>query len=119
MNQERQKLQVWKENEMKEISFKFQKLQKGAILEVNFEDLSTSKLENRIIQFEKSLPIMKETLSMKKKKDEKECSICMDRPKSHALAPCGHVFCEECSGLVQNCPVCRAKKTSILKIYSD
>jgi len=39
------------------------------------------------------------------------CAICMDKPKTHVLAPCGHLcVCERCVLAVVNgpCPICRA-----------
>lgn len=37
-----------------------------------------------------------------------ECKICHERPMTHACLPCGHfLMCSQCSGKVQQCPVCR------------
>ncbi len=40
---------------------------------------------------------------------EEQCSICMDRAKTHMLNPCGHSFCEEC--LEQSEKQCQGQKT--------
>jgi Zinc finger, C3HC4 type (RING finger) len=38
-----------------------------------------------------------------------ECSICLDRPKSKAMIPCGHCFCDQCSRRIEStCAICRA-----------
>ena len=46
------------------------------------------------------------------------CVICMDAPKCVVLMPCKHYcLCEGCSGLVQQCPVCRRKIIHSMKIF--
>ena len=38
-----------------------------------------------------------------------ECSICLDRPKSKVMIPCGHCFCDYCSRrIASTCAICRA-----------
>eukprot|EP01083_Nonionella_stella_P085718 237760_1 len=41
--------------------------------------------------------------------DESVCCICLDRPKSHAFVPCGHLsVCDECATKSSlDCPICR------------
>lgn len=43
-----------------------------------------------------------------KKSDDIECSICFCDIESMTMTRCGHVFCTECIGMVQNnkCPTC-------------
>ncbi|XP_018016845.1 uncharacterized protein LOC108673512 [Hyalella azteca] len=41
--------------------------------------------------------------------DEGACSICCDKLAQVVLRPCGHRgFCEECSYVLERCPLCRA-----------
>jgi hypothetical protein len=47
-----------------------------------------------------------------------ECVVCVDAPRSIALAPCGHVCsCEDCAGDLQECPLCRQAIVGRLKMF--
>ena len=35
------------------------------------------------------------------------CPVCKTHPRSHALVPCSHLFCENCSKGIKKCPTCR------------
>lgn len=40
--------------------------------------------------------------------DKTICTICLDRLRSCAFVPCGHVAtCEQCATNLNDCPVCR------------
>jgi hypothetical protein len=41
------------------------------------------------------------------REDDKQCTICTERPKNTVLVPCGHFFCSVCSRTVEQCPICR------------
>lgn len=46
-----------------------------------------------------------------------QCTICMDRPLSHALR-CGHTFCLECIERIPNqCPICMAPYREYTRVY--
>mmetsp|Transcript_46164 Transcript_46164/g.147463 ORF Transcript_46164/g.147463 Transcript_46164/m.147463 type:complete len:629 (-) Transcript_46164:86-1972(-) len=52
-----------------------------------------------------------------------ECCVCLDRPKSHAMLPCGHLCaCMECAAQLsaqgQSCPVCRQRVERTVQIYT-
>jgi hypothetical protein len=47
---------------------------------------------------------------------ERQCPICMDRPKNMVFQ-CGHTLCAECAAPVAQCPICRARVTSRTRIY--
>ena len=50
-----------------------------------------------------------------------KCSVCYMRERTHAIVPCGHVFCELCVTRCQTrnqCFVCRGEPTGILKVFS-
>jgi hypothetical protein len=48
----------------------------------------------------------------------KECTVCYDSAANIALVPCGHtVLCNRCASRVSECPVCRAKVQSRLRIF--
>ena len=53
-------------------------------------------------------------------KPTNKCSVCYMRPRTHALTPCGHLFCELCSVRCQTrnqCLVCRGEPVGVLKIF--
>jgi len=53
--------------------------------------------------------------------DRQQCTVCLERPRTHALTPCGHrCLCERCANLAAleyACPICRARATGLLRIY--
>uniref|UniRef100_A0A6C0KH38 RING-type domain-containing protein n=1 Tax=viral metagenome TaxID=1070528 RepID=A0A6C0KH38_9ZZZZ len=56
-----------------------------------------------------------------KDKQEKECTVCLENPKTHVFIPCGHhAICGKCAKRVwSNCPVCRSSLTSQpIKIFT-
>jgi hypothetical protein len=47
-----------------------------------------------------------------------ECIVCVDAPRSIALAPCGHVCsCDDCAGELHQCPICRKPIEARLKVF--
>jgi hypothetical protein len=49
---------------------------------------------------------------------ERMCRICWDEPAEAAFYDCGHVVaCLGCAREVQNCPVCRKRVLSAMKLY--
>ena len=51
---------------------------------------------------------------------DKRCTVCYNRPSTHAFVSCGHMHCENCAqrGLARNkCFQCRSSVEGILKIY--
>ncbi len=53
--------------------------------------------------------------------DSRECGICMERPKTHTLVPCGHCLCEVCSQDLMArrdpCPICRGPPDSCIRVF--
>jgi hypothetical protein len=46
------------------------------------------------------------------------CTICMSREVTHAITPCGHTFCEECTrNQMTSCYVCRVQVRDKLRLY--
>lgn len=46
------------------------------------------------------------------------CKICMDHAINTMFNPCCHVMaCDQCAARCENCPNCRVKITSVVKIY--
>ena len=53
-------------------------------------------------------------------KPTNNCSVCYMRPRTHAITPCGHLFCELCSVRCQRrnqCFVCRGEPDGVLKVF--
>jgi hypothetical protein len=47
-----------------------------------------------------------------------ECVVCMAKPPSHVLIPCGHLcMCLHCSVALQQCPICRVRVQSTMRVY--
>uniref|UniRef100_A0A7S3K3L9 RING-type domain-containing protein n=1 Tax=Aureoumbra lagunensis TaxID=44058 RepID=A0A7S3K3L9_9STRA len=50
------------------------------------------------------------------------CAVCLDKPKSTALVPCGHRLCLLCASKfhqqLHSCPVCRRHVRSTLRVYN-
>lgn len=54
-----------------------------------------------------------------KAKDEQEkdiCGICLDKPKSIVVIPCGHCYCNDCSK-IKRCAICRQDIQQRSKIF--
>ncbi|KAJ8603272.1 hypothetical protein CTAYLR_006954 [Chrysophaeum taylorii] len=49
--------------------------------------------------------------------DHTLCVVCLDRPKSTALVPCGHRTCAQCARKCKACPVCRTDVQQTLRVY--
>ena len=48
----------------------------------------------------------------------RECIICMAKPPSHVLVPCGHLcMCMACSVALEQCPICRVHVQSTMRVY--
>ncbi len=49
--------------------------------------------------------------------EEEECCVCMERPATAQLAPCGHHTCMSCATRIRadGCPLCRGAITDISK----
>ena len=52
-----------------------------------------------------------------KLKEKYECSICMENTKNIVFIPCGHAFCDGCSGDTRECYLCRQPISFKQKMY--
>jgi hypothetical protein len=49
-----------------------------------------------------------------------ECVVCMDRGKTTAFVPCGHLcVCETCAEACDICPMCRTVPQTKMRIWSS
>lgn len=54
------------------------------------------------------------------KYDKDRCNVCMDRMKDMVLLPCRHVCsCQRCAARLTNCPICRTRISSVMKIFTS
>lgn len=52
--------------------------------------------------------------------EEEECVICLDKPRTHAIVPCGHLaYCAECAKSLPaaECAVCKGTIDTLCRIY--
>mmetsp|Transcript_51584 Transcript_51584/g.85471 ORF Transcript_51584/g.85471 Transcript_51584/m.85471 type:complete len:210 (+) Transcript_51584:71-700(+) len=83
------------------------------------------QLENDIPSPSVAANVNQNNQNVKKKLDiakNKECLICFNAEKTHAMVPCGHkCVCEGCAQAIQSssnqCPVCRGNIQSVLKVF--
>ena len=75
---------------------------------------------------EELVPVFEEARGTAASGDEsaaqEECVICLERPKSHVIIPCGHrCCCEICSAMLlsqrKRCPMCQGPCESILRVW--
>eukprot|EP01084_Bolivina_argentea_P103222 184928_1 len=79
------------------------------------------KKDKKDIKVDMSQDIIIDNNDNDKKQDiniDNECVICMDGRKQYLCNPCGHLcLCMDCKDTVQNCPMCRAKLVSVIKLF--
>lgn len=102
------------ENENAKLVSKFNKIEKKNMELDNENTALISKFIKLAVPLEE-LKIMKNKISCEIE-NRYECPICCDRLKSHAINPCGHCFCETCIIRLSSCPMCRERKSNILKL---
>eukprot|EP00741_Cyanophora_paradoxa_P021038 tig00021326_g20307.t1 len=55
---------------------------------------------------------------MERETERKACKICLDRSAGVAFNPCGHIVsCDTCSTRLRECPMCRQRIVSRLRVY--
>ena len=78
------------------------------------------------IETHKSLPLPGNSLqeiSTSQPRNHLSCPICYQSDKNFKIInPCGHAICYDCSTVmhsksIDNCPVCRSKIISLIKLY--
>lgn len=52
-----------------------------------------------------------------RRREQRVCPLCCERPKNTALVPCGHQYCGECAGRLDRCPACRAAIVQRLRTF--
>jgi hypothetical protein len=105
----------------------------GKVLEIAIDQIKSywnnDKPENENKPEQKEIrPDVKENDDIDPLPDEKKegyakpiCPICMDKEANAVLVPCGHTICFDgnCKNNIQQCPICRAQFTNIIKYYSQ
>jgi hypothetical protein len=65
-----------------------------------------------------SCPLLIKKLNLLEISDSNACHICMEIRKECVTLPCKHLcMCQRCTALVTQCPLCRVKIESVLKIF--
>ena len=89
--------------------------QQGAVIQVKRERLQESALqvaqaEGRAVAAEGAL---------ERQEQARECPVCLDGQRSHALAPCGHALCGLCAPrqVGRPCPECRVPVESQARVF--
>ena len=92
-------------------SLKKNQLKELATIHYAIENLSNTFIVNKK-KHETRLQEMEHKL-----KEKYECSICMENTKNIVFIPCGHAFCDGCSGDTRECYLCRQPISFIQKMY--
>ena len=93
---------------------KVQKQLKDLQLKQDIESKKQNLLQNPVLDLNNSKrdqTIMTEPIV--------KCVICLDKPFTHALRPCGHLIaCPDCAKKIpKECPICRCIISDTLKIF--
>jgi hypothetical protein len=75
---------------------------------------------NEVIEQYKRFTVLKTVVNLGgfQKQAVPTCTICMTKEVSHAMTPCGHTFCAECSQKqMTSCFVCRVQIRDKLQLY--
>jgi len=75
------------------------------------ENMSNTFIVNKK-KHETRLQVMEHKL-----KEKYECSICIENTKNIVFIPCGHAFCDTCSGNTRECYLCRQPISFKQKMY--
>ena len=77
-------------------------------------DMDASALEQLEVEVQATLVRVQE-----RRKEERMCGICMERPKNVALVPCGHMLCSVCQPTLhqQRCHICQQAIERHLRTY--
>lgn len=81
------------------------------------EAMGTNELVALLKKHQMAVSVIQQELSARKEMAD-ECVICLESKRTHCVVPCGHkMFCEGCVGLLHECPICRIKVKSSLKVF--
>mmetsp|Transcript_103655 Transcript_103655/g.200866 ORF Transcript_103655/g.200866 Transcript_103655/m.200866 type:complete len:217 (-) Transcript_103655:65-715(-) len=88
----------------------------GVIEALLNEQANVSHLKEELSTALHEIETLKKTISDDK---QGQCVICWEGTPCFALVPCGHiVLCQRCNGRsVEQCPVCRRKVVTSLRVY--
>lgn len=104
----------WKEHAVWFPNCSYVKLHKGA----KFIRLARQQYRSKLLTYEPPEITGEEESNSSTPNNTESCSLCFHGPIEVALIPCGHsVTCAACVFSLNNCPVCRAKFNSVLRIF--
>ena len=80
--------------------------------------VSIDTIYQQIVPNDRADPIVPKISSTHIHPEANECVICLDAPRSHLCAPCGHkILCSNCR--IDICPICRMNIERIIKVYDS
>ena len=90
----------------------------------HYEEIQNQTKQLKLLQ--NLAPYLKNSQSSKQKTEKVEtelitgnCVVCLDKPLTHAVRPCGHLIaCTDCAEkLSKKCPICRRTIFATLRIF--
>ena len=91
-------------------------LKKSQLKELEHIHYAIENMSNTFIVTKKKHEMRLQVMEYKLK-EKYECSICMENTKNIVFIPCGHAFCEGCSGNTKECYLCRQPISFKQKMY--
>lgn len=95
-------------------------------LEVSYRENALDKAFEDVLKFYKRMVALQDIMkvfrfanSCQDNDNLPVCPVCIERPVNMCLAPCGHTFCDTCTGrdMRFSCPVCRTTIKSKQKLF--
>ncbi len=88
--------------------------------EINFKESFDECIMyyKRVLSLQNTMSMLR-SLQQTKQENLPICPVCLDKPVNTCLTPCGHTFCDGCTGrdVRFSCPVCRTSIKSKQKLY--
>jgi hypothetical protein len=110
-------LRYTKYSDLISIEFNYTFSEVAPPLNPDFNPSQNPELEEDIIDDSKSL--LGTSNRSEQWNDDKLCKICLDEEKCMLTLPCRHIsMCEQCVTYVKDCPICRSKIDSTIKVFS-
>ena len=95
-------------------------LQKSEELADALQSLQSTNSSLRFYSNKLLVKLKEFTQNFAQDKPTNNCSVCYLRERTHALNPCGHLFCELCVARCQRrnqCFICRGAPDGVLKVF--
>ena len=94
-----------------------QYLQHPELVPLEFRGQKLAAVEATLANISEKFGVSEQVLNSRA---QETCSVCLEKITDASVTPCGHIFCSECMQELHkrqiNCPMCRSKITSFLKL---